>query len=117
MKVSCRLESQRQWKETSPFWKGTLTWRPIAGPASRLQLCWLSGAATLLSKCDGHSELGGSDVIPADKDTNRLYPSFAIRRRIEQRSKWPECSKLTANGKRSECDTLQYSLLACSCKL
>lgn len=72
-------------------------WKLMAGPLSYFQLCWLYHAATLLSKCDGHLTLGELDVIPADKDTNRLYSSCVIRWHIEQRSKWPECSKLTAN--------------------
>lgn len=43
---------------------------------------------------------GELDVIPADKDVNRLYSSCAILRHIEQRGKWSECSKLTANRKK-----------------
>lgn len=87
-------------KQTSPFWKGTPMWWLIAGSSSYFQLCWLYRAATLLSKCDGHWVLGELDVIPADKDTNRLCFSYAIWRCIEQRSKWSECSKLTANRER-----------------
>lgn len=41
--------------------------------------------------------LGELDGIPADKDTNRLYFSGATPRCTEQRSKWPDGSKLTAN--------------------
>lgn len=91
---------QLQSKINEPFLKGhpnvvTDRWTFVI-----FQLCWLYRAATLLSKCDGHSVLGEVDVIPTDKDTNRLYSSCAIRRHVEQRSKWPECSKLTANGEK-----------------
>lgn len=75
-------------------------WPLMAGPFSYFQLCLLYPAATLLSECDGHAMLRELAVIPADKDVNRLHSFCATLRHMEQRSKWPECSKLTANRKK-----------------
>ena len=83
----------------------------MAGPSSYFQLCWLYRAATLLSKCDGHSMPGERDVIPADKDTNILASTCVVWWHIAQRGKWPECSKLTANReKKVNGNTTVFSL-------